>query len=117
AEGLDGGVSGGPGADNHDRGWTRCDRGSWLAVDVPNHVQATVALHHTQGRDRVERGRANRLTCAHAEACMVPGTAPSLAVEHPLGQGPTIVCAGGRDREELAAHPRQEHRLAVRVAQ
>lgn len=68
-------------------------------------------------RDRIQRGRAESLPGAQAEAGMVPWASNRIAHEKALFEGGTIVRADGADRKQFIAAPDKEHRLAERVTE
>src|SRR5258708_7225075 len=84
--------------------------------DLVAHENTAAALLDAPARHRVEgRGR-QRLAGAQAEAGVVPRAAHGIADHEPLGERATVMRAGRADGEDLAAAPRQEHRLALPMA-
>jgi hypothetical protein len=66
--------------------------------------------------DRVKRWRAEGLAGTQTETRVVPGAADGVVHNKTLGKRHAVVRAGGADRKQLIAAPREEHRFALRTA-
>jgi hypothetical protein len=66
--------------------------------------------------NRVKRSRAEGLAGTQTETRVVPGAADGVVHNKTLGKRHAVVRAGGADRKQLIAAPREEHRFALRTA-
>ena len=119
AQHVRGREPGGASPDDHDRGGLafrarRLRRGARQLL--PDDERVAVALD-APAADRVERGRAEGLPGAQAEAGVVPRAAHGVADDDALGERAVIVRAGRAHGEVLVATPREQHGLVVDVPQ
>src|SRR5882724_11935694 len=63
--------------------------------------------------DRIQRGCAQRLATAQAEAGVMPWTTQRIAGHQAFREGPVVMRAIGAYREEFVAAPRQDHVFVV----
>src|SRR5262249_55539322 len=70
---------------------------------LTGHEHRAITLSDVVGGDRVQRGRAQRLTGPETEACVVPRTPNGVVHDEAFGERATPMGAGGTDGGDLTA--------------
>ena len=97
--------------------FARGDRRERIALDLFGDEDFASAPLDLPARDRRERRRAQRFAGAETETGVVPRTTHGVTLDHAVRERAAVVRARRADGDEVVAQPREQYRLALRVAE
>ncbi len=114
SQGLGGGSTGRPGADDHHRLGVRGRRSHRSRhIDGAGHVDPPLALAGLVNRDRVEGGRSHCFAGGEVEDGMVPGTVDSLTVGQTVCKWSAVVGALATYGPQAGSGPDHDYGLTI----
>ena len=84
-------------------------RREWIAIGLAGDSHAIAVRSTRQHATGIERGRANGLAGAQAEARVMPGTSNRVLDQESFGEWTAVVRARRADGEDLVAASSEEH--------